>query len=385
MDAEERTAVQDDWMRSDRGVVVATIAFGMGIDKANVRYVYHYNLPKSLESYSQEIGRAGRDDAPSIVELFACEDDVPVLENFAHGDTPTEAALRGAIAEVLEAPEVEIGLHALGTRHDLRPLVLRTALTYLELAGAIRQVTPRYKGYEARLIRPLGEIVASLKGDPARFLAELFSPRVAKKGRIWYAFEPAEAAEALGESRERVVRALEYLEQKGLAEVRPSDLRHRFVRVEGPDALPRLVGELARRFELRETAEMARVRQVIDLATASECQSVLLAHHFGERLPRACGNCTFCREGRAQALPPAAVLPALPSGLDAGAFAALQRAHPGALGQPRQVARFLCGLTSPATTQAKLSRHALFGALATHRFADVLAWSVATGNSIYGT
>jgi len=78
-----RAAVQDRWMASDSGIVVATIAFGMGIDKATVRYVYHYNLPKSLESYSQEIGRAGRDGVKSTVELLACPDDVPTLENFA--------------------------------------------------------------------------------------------------------------------------------------------------------------------------------------------------------------------------------------------------------------------------------------------------------------
>ena len=77
MSAEDRVAVQDWWTGSDRSIVVATIAFGMGIDKADIRYVYHYNLPKSLESYSQEIGRAGRDGEPSICELFACPDDVP--------------------------------------------------------------------------------------------------------------------------------------------------------------------------------------------------------------------------------------------------------------------------------------------------------------------
>ena len=100
MSAEERVAVQDWWTGSDRNVVVATIAFGMGIDKADVRYVYHFNLPKGLESYSQEIGRAGRDGAPSTCELLACPDDVPTLENFAFGDTPTREALTGLCEEV---------------------------------------------------------------------------------------------------------------------------------------------------------------------------------------------------------------------------------------------------------------------------------------------
>jgi ATP-dependent DNA helicase RecQ len=170
-----------------------------------------------------------------------------------------------------------------------------------------------------------------------------------------------------------VVRALEFLEQKGWAEIRPSDLRHRFVRVEMPEATSRLVSEIARRFTAREDAEMARVRQVLDLVTADGCQSAILALHFGETLPGPCGHCSFCREGRAQALAPAPTPPPLDADLDTRAFESLRAAHPRALGQPRQAARFLCGLSSPATTQAKLSRHALFGALASRRFADVLA------------
>src|SRR5687768_11483215 len=119
METEQRTEVQEWWMASDRNIVVATIAFGMGIDKANVRYVYHYNLPKSLESYSQEIGRAGRDGEQSICELFACPDDVPTLENFAFGDTPTPEALGGLLADVLEhsvATEFTISEYELSVR-----------------------------------------------------------------------------------------------------------------------------------------------------------------------------------------------------------------------------------------------------------------------------
>ncbi|HEX7525704.1 MAG TPA: ATP-dependent DNA helicase RecQ, partial [Gaiellaceae bacterium] len=153
MTAEDRVDVQEWWSGSDHNVVVATIAFGMGIDKSDVRYVYHLNLPKGLESYSQEIGRAGRDDAPSICELFACADDVATLENFAYGDTPTRDALAGLLAEVFaheDGEQFAVAEHDLAGRHDVRPLVLKTVLTYLELDGFLQQGTPFYAGYSLR-------------------------------------------------------------------------------------------------------------------------------------------------------------------------------------------------------------------------------------------
>jgi len=70
MQAEERTAVQDAFIRDDVDVICATVAFGMGIDKSNVRYVIHRDMPKSVEGYYQEIGRAGRDGVTSDCVFF---------------------------------------------------------------------------------------------------------------------------------------------------------------------------------------------------------------------------------------------------------------------------------------------------------------------------
>lgn len=367
--AEKRVATQDAFMRGEIPIICATIAFGMGVDKADIRYVYHYHMAKGYESYMQEIGRAGRDGQLSICELFACPDDCTTLENFVYGDTPDPTSITALVSELLDhGNAIDIAVHDLSKRFDIRQLVVNTLLTRLELEGIIRAEGPYYGNIR---FAPKGDsrsILAEYPANQASFLKQIFA--ACSKAKKWITVDMDRAMEATGQNRSVILRALESLENKGLAELQLAGYRQRYRLLDESADRTTLLERLAHRFIEHEEMEITRIQSMLDYAQHAGCLTAKLLDYFGEAI-EACGHCGTCQGQSAAVLPPRNQ--AQIQHCDLSGFDALVAAHPKALGRPRQQARFLCGLSSPAVSAVRgLRGNSLFGRCAEVPFAEVL-------------
>jgi ATP-dependent DNA helicase RecQ len=375
LDNEVRALIQDWFMAAADAIVVATIAFGMGIDKANIRHVIHYNLPKTLENYAQEIGRAGRDGLPSRCEMLAAELDRITLENFSLGDTPTPESIAALVDYVLRQPErFDLSMYEVSGEFDMRSLVAETLLTYLELDGVLAATGAFFNTYDFQPLKPSAEILAKFEGSRREFLANLF--KRARKKKVWFELDVAAAAVQLKQPRERIVAALNYLEEQGDMKLDVRGPRVGYRRLTRP-VREQLLQSMTQRFVERERRDLERLSQVLDFSAHRGCKTRYLAHYFGEELGKDCGHCGWCAGQWHGDIPS---LPVRPFGdTEARLIQGLRQRRLAPLATPRQLTRFLCGLSSPAASRAKLMKEPAFGAFADTPFREVLKWCEAIG------
>jgi len=367
---EQRTATQESFMAGDIPIICATIAFGMGVDKADIRYVYHYHLAKGFESYLQETGRAGRDGALSVCELFACADDCTTLENFVYGDTPDPTSITSLVNEILDTgEEIDITARELSRAHDIRQLVVSTLLTHLELFGIIKFEGYYYSDIRFHSHNPGAQILAQYSESQAAFLKKIFA--CCQKARKWITLDVDAAIESTGHSRAVVLRALESLQENKHITLEMAGYRQRFKLLQPAVDRVELSEKLSTLFEQHEQLEIDRIESMVAYAQEGTCLTNRLLSYFGEPIPP-CGHCGVCmgdtpaiiHERKAPVIKPETL----------SDLKALAREYPEALGQPRQQARYLCGLNSPAiSAQRSLRGNPLFGSCGQIPFKHLLS------------
>ncbi|GLX79404.1 ATP-dependent DNA helicase RecQ [Thalassotalea insulae] len=295
-DSEKRQSIQQAFMSGEVRVIVATIAFGMGIDKSDIRFVIHYDLPKSIENYSQEIGRAGRDGLASHCITLADLDGVNVLENFVYGDTPESSGIANvltSIANETEQQKWELQGLALSTASNIRQLPLKTLLVQLELKGVLKPLYSYFAEFKYKFIASEQDILASFDGERREFLAAIFNHSRFKK--IWGEPDFEQLMANYQCQRSRVVSALEYLQEQHLIALESKKMTEVYQVNQEALAAPELVEQLQGYFLQKEQSEINRIAALVRFFQLDKCLSRNLALYFDDsEAPEHCGHCSVC-------------------------------------------------------------------------------------------
>ena len=308
MEMAARKEVQDRFMEGGLRVVVATNAFGMGIDKADLRFVVHYDVPGSIEAYYQEIGRAGRDGKPATCLLLFNYADTFTQEFFIEGSYPPRDLIERTYEVLCEigVDDIELTQKALAERINGRrsnEMAVSSCLKILEKAGYIERGSDGEHQARVTLRMEADPLAGSGqgRGKTQREITDYFLDVLGgSKGRTLLV-DLDRMAEQLNLTVESLRRHLSALHQTGLVEYRPP-FRGRGLKILSRVPVSKLKIDF-QEIERRGQFERNKLRKMTDYAYSDQCLRRYILEYFGERGTRdRCGNCSGCLD-RAEALP----------------------------------------------------------------------------------
>lgn len=301
----ERDQRQKEWQKSPNGVMVATNAFGMGIDKPDVRFIIHYDLPESPEAYFQEAGRAGRDGRKAYAVLLYQQSDINRLRESLETDFPAPNYIRNVYRAICNYYQIPVGsgqdsqydfdLEKVCNSYGLNAYMVFRSLTFLEREGLI--CLPDHNELQSRLYITIGKEELYRFQLAHRDIGDMLTAILRLYGGLFTDFTPISEsviAQRCGKTETQVYNMLKELNRLQIAEYRPKTIKPQIIFTSPRIDIKDIYVSDRNYKDLKNAAEKRREAMIAYAENNGECRSRQLLRYFGETQSCDCGVCDVC-------------------------------------------------------------------------------------------